>query len=596
MKKNNLWKKVLTAMLAVSVAGVPALACVVSVASGEASVVANAADNDDLDFNEQLGDLEESPYLEWLQAKCTFTKDQISVSANSLPVISNALKTYSVSETLKGFKEDGSTDPTLILEAGEYNQITYAQAFASLTQAGVAYITTQAEFEDDWYLTVSFASVDNYTFPDQKVEIGSLIQKPEAPEIDGCVLIGWYTEDEREWDFENDPVVENMTLYSMWDEVSPVKTWLDEVCVTESNNFLLTEDAMAIAYSASITYNVQFSLRGFKEDGSTSDDLVLNAGQYDQMTYAQANAALLQAGVKYITTEEAYQSSWGEVEPIENTSVVEEEAVQLGNYIHIGASAEGGSGEYTYAVYFRKANSQTWTKKQDFSDNNEIKIKPSKAVPYEIRVTARDTYGDEADLFFIVNVYDKLTNTSSLASETVSAGSKVIVNASATGGLGEKAYEVLFRKSGSKKWTLLQEFDTNSTVSFKPKTATTYEICVKAMDEYDNISKKYLTVNVLEPLNNTSSVSSESITLGEKLKINCSATGGAGNYQYKVMYRKATTNKWTTKQDYSDNTTLSIKPSATVDYVIYIKAKDSLGKISSKTFDVRVSAGVTAAE
>ena len=86
------------------------------------------------------------------------------------------------------------------------------------------------------------------------------------------------------------------------------------------------------------------------------------------------------------------------------------------------------------------------------------------------------------------------------------------------------------------------------------------------------------------------------LVAGEKKKINCSATGGAGNYQYKVMYRKATTNKWTTKQDYSDNTTLSIKPSANVDYVIYIKAKDSLGKISSKTFDVRVSAGVTAAE
>lgn len=55
------------------------------------------------------------------------------------------------------------------------------------------------------------------------VRSGELLTRPEDPTKDGFHVEGWYSDVDltQPWDFENEPVVSNMTLYVKWAEGSP---------------------------------------------------------------------------------------------------------------------------------------------------------------------------------------------------------------------------------------------------------------------------------------------------------------------------------------------------------------------------------------
>ena len=92
-----------------------------------------------------------------------------------------------------------------------------------------------------------------------------------------------------------------------------------------------------------------------------------------------------------------------------------------------------------------------------------------------------------------------------------------------------------------------------------------------------------------DPLANISSISSENIKFGDKITVTGAATGGSGSYQYEVTYKKTTDSKWATKQAYSTNNTVSIKPGAATEYTVKIRVKDSEGTVAGKNFTVIVT-------
>ena len=55
---------------------------------------------------------------------------------------------------------------------------------------------------------------------------GRIIKEPKAPTRDGYTFDGWYSDIylEQPWDFENDIVKDNMTLYAAWKEGSPISS------------------------------------------------------------------------------------------------------------------------------------------------------------------------------------------------------------------------------------------------------------------------------------------------------------------------------------------------------------------------------------
>lgn len=71
--------------------------------------------------------------------------------------------------------------------------------------------------------TVKFHSNGGSELPEQVVQYGEKIIKPDDPFREGYHLEGWYTDINltEEWDFENNTVSENMSLYAKWAEGNP---------------------------------------------------------------------------------------------------------------------------------------------------------------------------------------------------------------------------------------------------------------------------------------------------------------------------------------------------------------------------------------
>ena len=276
-----------------------------------------------------------------------------------------------------------------------------------------------------------------------------------------------------------------------------------------------------------------------------------------------------------------------QITELKNTSVLQEENVKLGGYVVVDASAEGGVGEYTYALYYRRATDTEWSVKQDFNENSTLKLKPSKAVGYDICVRVKDSMGEISDKVFSVNIFAPLKNTST-TDANIGYGESIKINASAEGGLGEYTYAVYYKKEADTKWTTKQNYSSNNVITIKPKYTTVYDISIKAKDGRGVISKRTFKVSVTKP-ENTSEVESESIIVGQTINISCSAKDGAGSYQYAVYYKRESSDSWTLKQNYSANDKVSIKTKTATVYDISVKVKDSAGNVSKKYFKVKAT-------
>ena len=180
-------------------------------------------------------------------------------------------------------------------------------------------------------------------------------------------------------------------------------------------------------------------------------------------------------------------------------------------------------------------------------------------------------------------------NQSTLSASYVKKGGSVTVNCKATGGAEAYTYAVYYKKAGASKWNLAQKYSTNRTVSVKPAYSGNYIIRVNAKDAKGAVVKKDLTVGVFTNLKNTSSVSTPFLTLGNSVAVTAASTGGLGTKQYAVWYRNPNNKKWYKAQDYSANTTVTVKPRQTGDYVIRINVKDERGVIVKKDFTVTVT-------
>ena len=71
--------------------------------------------------------------------------------------------------------------------------------------------------------TVSFETNGGTKVPDQIVQYGETIVRPDDPVREGYHLVGWYTDIDLQdpWDFDTDTVQGNMTLYAKWGQGLP---------------------------------------------------------------------------------------------------------------------------------------------------------------------------------------------------------------------------------------------------------------------------------------------------------------------------------------------------------------------------------------
>ena len=158
--------------------------------------------------------------------------------------------------------------------------------------------------------------------------------------------------------------------------------------------------------------------------------------------------------------------------------------------------ADGGKGEYRYAIYYKKKNSAKWLQLLAYTKTAGFSFSPVSAGNYDIKVKVKDKSGKIESKTMTLNAVLPLTNASTLAAATAKKGDKVKVRCSAKGGTGSYTYAVYYKKASKTSYTLLRDYKDTSVVTFKPAAAVKYNIKVKAKDSSGKIVSKVLTLKV----------------------------------------------------------------------------------------------------
>ena len=276
-------------------------------------------------------------------------------------------------------------------------------------------------------------------------------------------------------------------------------------------------------------------------------------------------------------------------EPLSADAVISSEQITLGKSVTVNVDANGGSvanGGYTYSIQCVEAAANFG--KDVYGETASAEFTPTETGDYLVKVSVKDGAGSVVERYLNFTVTEKLRNFSSVSIK----GNKVIVDAKAAGGNGDYTYGIYYKKdtATSKNWTTKKSekvnTDPHAVLDFSANPGI-YNVCVKVKDSTGTIVKKYF--DVAFNLEADVSVSAESVTLGSTVKITASAKGGSGEYSYAVLYKQKAQTKWTTKQDFSVNNTISVKPAKATDYDICVKVKDTNGTIVKKYFTVNVT-------
>ena len=205
-------------------------------------------------------------------------------------------------------------------------------------------------------------------------------------------------------------------------------------------------------------------------------------------------------------------------------------------------------------------------------------------------ITAKTANGKKASCK--VTVQDEiLKNSSNVSATSITLGNAFKVTCASTGGTGTKTYAVWYKQSSSSEWTQVQNYNTNTSVSFTPAKAGNYDVSVKVKDGAGTVAKKAFIIKVNEKLANTSKISSATINLGDTIKIKCSATGSSGFYKYAVYYKKDSSSSWSTASSFSSTASVKVTPKYASGYTIRTKVKDTVtGKVVSKEIKLTVNA------
>lgn len=236
---------------------------------------------------------------------------------------------------------------------------------------------------------------------------------------------------------------------------------------------------------------------------------------------------------------------------------------------------------------------------RDYSTDKTYTWIAEDASEYTVKVTVKDSNNNtkSEEITYVVNDDkendDKENEPITISSLEISpsegqvVGSKIEISAKATGGKDTLSYKfVAINETGDEEE--ISASSIKSSVTWTPKEAGTYSIKVEVTDgnETKELSKEYLVSenDVTDELKITDvKINPSTIKAFDEVKIKILATGGAGDYTYKVKVNN------TTIQNYKSNDEITWTPEEAGEYELVIIVKDSEGNRSQTAKNVTVS-------
>ena len=198
--------------------------------------------------------------------------------------------------------------------------------------------------------------------------------------------------------------------------------------------------------------------------------------------------------------EKTFKVTVNEKNTLNNTSVINSDKVQVGDKVRIAASANGGSGSYTYAYYYKRSTNTGWkTLGTEWGTTSSVAFAPTAEADYDIKVIVKDSQGNKAEKLFTVTAFKELelTNVSVVGRTSVNLGTAIPMVGKAVGGKAPYTYSFYFKRSTNTNWKLLgDKFSTTASARFKPTATGTYDIRIDVKDSSGNVVKRLFTATV----------------------------------------------------------------------------------------------------
>lgn len=180
-----------------------------------------------------------------------------------------------------------------------------------------------------------------------------------------------------------------------------------------------------------------------------------------------------------------------------NLSYLSEDKIYLGESVTIYAVGEGlkeARCEYAYSV---RQNLLLWHSLETFCKNNSHTWTPQAPGDYEICVKIRCGFRTYKK-YMKLKVIEELTLQPMLSSTLINRGDSVTLTARTAGGEGAVQQAYYYRPTGTEDWTPLSDYSEATAVTWQPQQTGSYDICIKAKDEGDQLKEEYYALNVEE--------------------------------------------------------------------------------------------------
>lgn len=215
---------------------------------------------------------------------------------------------------------------------------------------------------------------------------------------------------------------------------------------------------------------------------------------------------------------------------------------------------------------------------------------PTEPGTYEINAYVTDAIGQsDNDSKTIVVIDDKLSISSfNVTPESANVCDDISMNADASNGTAPYQYKFSFTKDG--KETVVSDYSSNNTASFRPQESGDYTLKVTVKDADGNTVTKEKTVNVKQTSITKLNASKSSATVGETVKFSSVTANESENITAENYYYTVTKDGNVQELSTSSDKTSSWTPSSEGTYTITLTIKSDNGNvIATKSINYTVS-------